>query len=131
MTTERTYPNNPVGRSFVRSMGGAALGCLTVILLALPSGLSLSLLSFYGGLLIVSTTLSTIMTTILARFWHRHLGAIPVMAGAGPLSTAFSTPALQDVDGGPAPATTLKQQCAHPNDSVIVGYCRTGQRGAA
>ena len=43
MTTERTYPNNPVGRSFVRSMGGAALGCLTVILLALPSGLSLLL----------------------------------------------------------------------------------------
>ena len=84
--SERIPPSNPIGRSFVRSMGGAALGCLTVFLLSLPSGLWILLLSFYGPLLIVSAVFAALMTTVLARLWRRRLGAVSVMAFSGVLT---------------------------------------------
>jgi hypothetical protein len=80
MASDRILRNNPFGRSFVRSMGGAGLGCLIVVLAGLPSGLSLLLLTPYGVLLIVSAIFAALLTAILARLWRRRLAALAVMA---------------------------------------------------
>ena len=71
-------------------MGGGGLGCLTVFLAGLPTGLSLLLLiTPYGMLLIVSAVIATIVTAALARIWRRRLGAVPVMLASGVLTVVL------------------------------------------
>ena len=56
--------------------------------------------------------------TLAAPFaaWPTHT----VMACAGPPSTSFPRSALQIVGGGSAPAMTWRDQCAAPDDAVII-----------
>jgi hypothetical protein len=72
-------PANAVGRSFLLSLAGAALGCLAVVFGLLVPGFALLLLTPYGVVLIVAALFATFLSAVFARLWPRRLGARAIL----------------------------------------------------